>query len=304
MVNETKKIVVGLDLTDMDPTLIRYTAFLTSFMQVTQLYFVHIYQDNDLPEEMLEALLPDKSSHEAALRQEIENSVKAHAPQMAPPVEFIVKNGPLLPEIIQLLKEIDADLIVLGRKNTKGSGTFLTRIARRSRCSVLIIPDKRQPALENVLLCNDFSLRASEALQMVLAMGLHKDLTVYSQHIYYVPTGYHKSGKSFEEFSRIMKKHAVKRFHELVDPLDKGETEVIPIYTLDKKGDAAMLVNLAAESIQADLVVVGSKGRTFAAAIFLGSFAEMLIREEIETPLLVFKQKDEVLGVMDAIQQL
>ncbi|MFY9941798.1 MAG: hypothetical protein WAK57_06455 [Desulfobacterales bacterium] len=52
---------------------------------------------------------------------------------------------------------------------------------------------------------------------------------IYCLHVYSVPIGFYKTGKSYEEFAEIMKGHAQRDYMEFIKKADlKGLTAVPP----------------------------------------------------------------------------
>jgi len=49
-----KKILVPLDLTDMDEILIRYSAMFAHMMKSEKVYFIHVAKNLELPDSILE----------------------------------------------------------------------------------------------------------------------------------------------------------------------------------------------------------------------------------------------------------
>ena len=49
-----KRVLVALDLTEMDETLIAYTSFLGTIFDIDKLYFFHVARSLELPEQLLE----------------------------------------------------------------------------------------------------------------------------------------------------------------------------------------------------------------------------------------------------------
>jgi len=197
--------------------------------------------------------------------------------------------------------------VMVGRKKiTEGSGVILTRIARRIHCSIMIVPEEAELFLDDILVCADFSEWSQKALNKAVEMATStENPAVYCQHIFEVPTGYHAAGKSFAEFAQIMKKHALKRYNDFISSIDKKNITIAPILTLNKKKQSSSsIIQDTAASLGANIVIVGSKGRTFASSIFLGSFAEKLVRQEMNMPLMIVKGKDETMGVIKALQMI
>ena len=301
------RLLIGIDFTNTDKHILKHAAALCRFNQPEKVYFIHVNDNLDLPEEVRKELYGDVEPYDEYLRKEMEKTVEKSFPeheQLA--CEFMVVEGSLLPQMLHWAKIKEVDLAVLGRKTSKGSGIFLTRFTRRASCSVLIVPESYSEDIDSILVCNDFSINSELSMQKALEFAsTNPNTTIYSQNIYTVPVGYHKTGKSFDDFARIMKKHAINRYQEFCKRMSFDENVMVtPIFSLDKHSDTASLVKNTAESLQAKLIIIGSKGRTFAASIFLGSFAERMINKQTEVPLLVVKRKDETLGIMEAIKNL
>ena len=300
------KLLVGIDFTESDASIIQYTEFICKLSKPEKIYFIHVHNNFDLPEEIKKELSLEEP-YDEYLQDEMQQLVTANFSSHADfDIEYLIVEGAPFPQMLHWVKIKDIDLAILGKKNSVGSGVFLTRFTRRTSSSVLIVPENSETDLDSILVCNDFSINSELSIQKAIDFSkLLPSSTIYSQHIFTVPVGYHKTGKSFEEFASIMKKHALSKYREFEQGLNvpKG-IYITPIFTLNKKSDPATLVQKTADSMQAKMVIVGSKGRTFAASIFLGSFAECLVREQTNVPLLVIKRKDESLSVLDAIKKL
>ncbi|WP_020530157.1 universal stress protein [Flexithrix dorotheae] len=301
-----KRIMVGLDFTEIDKTVIKYTEFISKLVEPEKIYFIHFQQSLDIPDEVKQEIYDNSQPFDEILREEMISSVKEHFSSYENfEIEYLVAEGSRLGQALHWSKIKETDLFILGRKKEKISGVFLTRFTRRSRCSVLIVPQKAELNLENILLCNDYSNNSELAFERILNMAnLVPGVTIYSQHIYAVPTGYHKSGKSFDTIAGIMKNHSKKRHSEFLEKFPDIKAQVIPLYTLDKNEQPAKLINKTAESLQANLIVLGAKGMSYTSSLFLGSFAERLIRLQTDAPVLVVKSKDQVFGVFEAIKNL
>ncbi len=301
------RLMVGLDLTATDFALIRYTEFLCQVIDPHLICFVHTYEKPDLPQDVLDEIYGEGNPLSDIYKKQMEERVKKHFPSLEKhEVVFEVAEGTPLVELTRLTREKEADLLIVGRKpKTESSGVLLARLTRRSYCSVMIIPETAETMIDSILVCTDFSECSKFALSKAINLARRvKYANLYCHHIYEVPVGYHASGKSYQEFAQIMKRNAMKNYQALVAGTENSDIDLTPIITLDKGGKAAGIIHHTAKSIGAKMIVVGSKGRTFAASIFLGSFAEKLIRYEAEVPLFIVKRKNETLNVLEAIRSL
>jgi len=118
-------------------------------------------------------------------------------------------------------------------------------------------------------------------------------------HIYNVPVGYSKTGKSFEEFSEIMRLNADKDFKKFVSKHDHPELKCE--FILDSGESSGRQLLEEAHKMDVDMIILGSRGRTKSAAILLGSTAEKLIEVNNSLPMIIFKKKGETMGFFDAL---
>ena len=123
-------------------------------------------------------------------------------------------------------------------------------------------------------------------------------------NVYNVPSGYHYSGKSFEEFVEIMKQNAEESFNEFISEFDTKGINVEPKYVLDKKNDVAKKIYQFALKNKASAIAVGSKGRTQVAAVLIGSIAEKLINLNSQIPTIVVKQRRHNMDFLEALLKI
>jgi hypothetical protein len=65
--------------------------------------------------------------------------------------------------------------------------------------------------------------------------------------------------------------------------------------------DEGKLLLEEAIKMGADMILLGSRGRTQSAAILLGSVAEKLVMVNNVLPMLIFKKKGETVGFFEAL---
>lgn len=87
---------------------------------------------------------------------------------------------------------------------------------------------------------------------------------------------YGVAGVAAEELEETQKDRAAELFDEARAVADEYDAS---IETVTGKGDAAEAIVEAADSLDADHIVMGSHGRSGLSRIFLGSVAEAVIRE-------------------------
>jgi nucleotide-binding universal stress UspA family protein len=280
----------------MDEVVVRYASLFMNTLQAGSLSFIHIFENDTNP------LDPhSKNSIENDLRSFLNDQLKGES--FSWEISFL--KGEVHDELLQAIDKNDIDLLILGRKQEiRGSGSLPQKTVKRCHSSVLFIPEEPFHNLQKILVPVDFSDYSLIALKQALFLARQNGGQVICQHIYEVPSGYHRTGKDYYEFSEIMKNHAINDTKVFLKKHKLPPEELEFVYTLDKDGKPAKKIFKYALEEKMDMICLGSKGRTAAASIVLGSVADNLVKMNGEIPLLVVKTKDENLGFFDAISKL
>ncbi len=117
-----------------------------------------------------------------------------------------------------------------------------------------------------------------------------------------MPLGYYKTGKSYEEFSEIMKKNKLKYFKQFIEKIDSRGLTINPII-YDYKNKLINALNKLIVSENIDLIVLGSKGRSSSAAVLMGSLTEQLLLSS-NIPMIAVKEKGANMRFVDALMNL
>jgi nucleotide-binding universal stress UspA family protein len=302
-----KKLIVCLDQSPLDQTLIEYASFLTKVNPIRKIYFVSVIKNLSIPKEVLDEFpdLMEKMINERL--QSMEQEVQNHAKGLKnTKLSFLVKEGTLSKKILKLAEEKSVDLIMIGRKvQLPGTGVASSRLARRANCGLLIVPEGTHPQISNLLVPSDFSDYSKDALEESIMISKNlKNKEIFCQNVFSIPSGYHFTGKTFEEFKEIMQSYAEVNFKKFIRKIDAKGIKITPIYTLDDDDDPVQEIVSKAQEIKADLIVIGAKGKTAATALFIGSMAERLIQFNKSIPLLVTRPKGKNAGILDYILEI
>lgn len=305
---QIKKLIVCLDQSSLDETLVNFASFIARANQTKKIYFTNVIRNLNIPKDVL-----------TEFPNLIENMVEERKTQMKEIVEkyfendkeielaYVVKEGQLSKKILKLAHEKSADMIIVGRKvNLPGTGVLSQRLARRASCSLLIVPENAQPKIDKLLVPSDFSDYSKDAMEeaVLIAEKYGDNTEIICQNVFTVPSGYHFTGKSYEEFTAIMQMHAEINFKKFIRKIDTKNIDIRPVYTQDEDDDPVEDILAKAKEISADAIVIGAKGRTAATALFIGSMAERLIQLNDEFPLLVTRPKGKNAGILDYILEI
>lgn len=299
-----KVALVALDLAEMDDHLIRYMAMISNSLPLERIFFVHIAKTLELPADLLKEYPGLLEPLDENIAYGIRKKVDQHFGTSEIDVNCIVEEGNSIERILKLCKIKNIDLLVMGRKESlQGSGIVSSRIARKCPCSMLLVTQKFNSEIKSILVPIDFSQHSSLAMSRALELSEKTKAKLLSMHVYSVPNGYYKTGKSYDEFAQIMKSHAEKEYQRFLSQ-NHISSEIPCEYVLTDDGKYSDLTYEMAEKRSVDLVIIGSRGRTNLSSVLMGSVAEKLVYLDSQIPILIVKNKGENMGLLEALMKI
>nr|WKN34238.1 universal stress protein [Tunicatimonas sp. TK19036] len=308
-----RKIMVGLDTTEMDTSLIQFASFLARTGSAENVHFVNVIKRTQLPSKLRQEFPDLLEKARVDRRRELEKKVIEHFDLTLPvKVKISVEEGTMpSKEILKLSEKYNIDAIVVGRKaQLKGSSVVTQRLARRATCSLLIVPEREYTTINKVMVATDFTKESVAALNEAVALARYEQaignpVELVCHHAYEVPVGYHYSGKSFEECGDVMLEHAKRKYDKFIKKVDTEGVKVTASFSLIKNEDAVSNIYETARDQQIDCIVIGGKGKSAPTALFpIGTTTEKLIGKDTEIPLLIVRPKHKNAGLIDMLQRI
>ena len=305
MLYPLKRLLICLDLTVTDDVLLQYTAMFAKAMNVEKLYFIHVVKSLEIPEALKKEFPEMDTPLDETLVDRIRPKVDKYIDSKEIGYQIDIKDGNVTENILKWSKIKQIDLIIMGRKKPdNGTGANPTRIANISLCSVLMVPNNPSVTLKHVFVAVDFSAYAHRAVSRALEVKQRCGAEVTVQNVYRVPTGYHYTGKSYKEFAKIMSDNSIRDLDMFTKKYDLDKSGFNYITTLDDDDKPADKIFVEASRQNADLIMIGSRGRTTAASLLLGSVAVALLRYNFTTPFYIVKNKEQNLGFFQALMRI
>lgn len=279
-------------MTLLDSILISYAGFIARQLAAQKVLFVTVIPNETLPASFRTTLRLVGDEMIDLTREEIRERIEEHFP--ADPnieTEVLVVQGSPMEKLVGLANQYNIDLLLLGRKRElRGSGVISNGILRYVNCSVLLVPEHVKKKLLNILLCNDFSQFSKRAMDATLYFAARhpEDISIYSQHVIAWEEPASDSDED-EAFMAAARELALHQYNDFVRQFELSEFHLTPVFSLNKHREIAEIIHKTAQQKQADLVVVGSRGRSMQYPIMMGSLTEKLSRELVNIPLLVIK---------------
>ncbi len=211
-----------------------------------------------------------------------------------------------LDELLTEVVKRNADLLVVGARRHH----LAQRAAMLAPCSVLMVPDGAALRLDRLLVPVDFSETAELALREASRIAAHAGsaVTVVAVESDEDPWLDWKDypERCQQELNEFVERVAGRGhdFDCLVEPehrLDPSEPAGSGLDNFEGARTAASILDVA-ERLGATLIVAGTRGRTQAAAIFLGSVVEKVIHHS-PVPVLAVKRPGQQLGLVEGLLQ-
>jgi nucleotide-binding universal stress UspA family protein len=183
-----------------------------------------------------------------------------------------VEHGDRLDALLRFAVAEKIDLIVLGhRRESRGRRSTARRLAMKAPCSIWLVPEGASASLERILAPIDFSPRAADALQVATGVAESAGLDeLDALHVRFNP-----ASVTFDEYADIEIANEQEAFALFVAPIDLHGVWVKPIF--EEGSEVSTTVLRIAEERGSDLIVMGTRGRSAASAVLLGSETEQVI---------------------------
>jgi len=187
--------------------------------------------------------------------------------------------------IANAVDEMSPDLVVIGPHRRQALkdvfvGTTAERAIRASRRPILMANAVPAGAWRHILLALDMSECSADAARAVAELGLDEKATVTALHVFDTPAA--------PALARTdMAKDALEAYHEEEAAHARtelnaflGSLPVVPVSTVVERNAAspADAITKVAASVSADLLVLGTRGRSGLAKLLLGSVCEAVLR--------------------------
>ncbi len=199
--------------------------------------------------------------------------------------EHILRHGDPVDSILEITRQRDVGMIVLGTHGRKGfermfAGSIAEKVIRRADCPVLTLresantaPLRMKPRKPKILVPVDFSVHSYAALDYAtsLAGSIGANLTIL-----YVDETSHPASAQFPHDRPEWNSNANQDWLQLKKVRPK--THRVPCVHKLLRGTAANCITDLANCQDYDFVVLGTHGRSGIGRVVMGSVAEQVVR--------------------------
>jgi len=300
--NTIKKILVTTDSASEISTASRVGADLAARIGA-ELHILHVVKSYDADYDY--AVRDLSKSIQQKVEEELSATSKALDDGSHGGLVSAVRIGSTANQVLQYVQDHNIDLVVIevrrDGQGTKRLGVLSSALARAVPFDVLFVHPNQGGPFENLLVATDYSESASEAMVRAIDyVKLHGKGSVSAVHSFELPARHYYTGHTPEELREIFQQQSDKHFAEW---MGKIETKGLNITQATVEGETADAVLARAKETGADLLVIGSHGRTASSAMMIGSVAQK-IALNAECNVWVERSDGDAMGIWAAIKRV
>lgn len=273
------KIIVGIDFKELTSTILSYSIWISDIFSCKIILLFHILEYNLTPPSYLMPYINKEKQKIAKVLDALADGLKKYSLK----VEVEVIFGRLIESINTISKEGNV-LMVLGFKSHVAIPSTSERILKGTKIPVLIVHSEEfrevVPAkikVSNILCPVDFSENSLRALQVAKEVSNKAGAKLLIVHV--IPLNKVKAIIGEDEVVNKYLDYLKNEAENEMKNLAKGYNYKIIMGIPQEE--------ILKESKETDLIIIGSKGRSYAEAIIIGSVAETIIKNSKKTILLV-----------------
>jgi nucleotide-binding universal stress UspA family protein len=284
-----KNIEVGVDFSAGSRAALAQAVRMAHWNQAT-LHVVHVI-DEDLVTRVQETMDCLKiRSHERQTIDDVRGAAQCGLKDMVAPFDaqgISLKQDAILGnpfrEILRRVNKVSADLLLLGAKGQSGpgpgAGVLAAKCVRKAATKVLLVAEGMEGSFKTIVACVDFSTMSRLVVDQAIRLAQQDRAALHVLHVFSKPW---EAWDYLEVSPYDADKHEQALRNRLEEFLRTFEVETseleIELQVLEHSQDAPGILQFARDH-QADLVVVGTHGRTGLRAILMGTVAERIVRD-------------------------
>ncbi len=204
-------------------------------------------------------------------------------------------NGDVLTGVLQEAVNMHADLLLVSTGAAAASRrAFERRLAMMAPCSVWMVPVTGEPRLGRILAPIDFSPRSADALEVATAIAERAgSVSCRALHV-----RFNSALTGPDDLDEILVGQEKEAFSIFSARVDLHGVDPDPVF--EEGADIGRTILRVAAEQQADLIVMGTRGRTRAASMLIGSETEHTLQSS-DTPVLAVKHFGSRLRFLEAL---
>jgi nucleotide-binding universal stress UspA family protein len=203
------------------------------------------------------------------------------------PVEFSLREGDVVRRVVDEVRGLEADLLVMGTHGRGGFerwvlGSVTEKIIRKASCPVMTIPaadeaPPQRPLFKRILCAMDFSEPSLAALRFALSLSQEAAAHLTVLHVLEWPSDETASQKAYDvsDYRSYLESEARARLRRIVPEGSRDWCEIDEVLAFGKSYPELLRV---AQEDRSELIVMGVHGRNALDLMLFGSTTHHVVR--------------------------
>lgn len=290
------RVLAALDLSLLDKKLLEYLASVSPVFETQKVYFVHIMPDFKVPKNVdveFHKLFSSAYPVDEKVRDELAFQVGSAFEQLKGiELNVEVREGSPYKKLIHWTEVKEVDLLVVGQKEiSEGSGITAKRVARKTKCNVLFVPNKASADIKNILVPIDFSDHSAKALRSALEICKKlPDAKVTCLYVVDLPIDdYYSRSLQSTGYKAVLMEAAQKAYDQFMQEHAFDLNLIEPTFVENYYQNTAQHIHEYAQNAPCDLIMIGAQGHTAFENFLYGSVTERLVEKNKSVPLMIIR---------------
>ena len=280
------KVIVPIAHQESDASILTYAAKQAALGIGSDYQFVHIIDDTSATSQ----------SEIQRLQAKMQKFVEPFFAEAINPPKLgykVITSSHILDSLLEQVIAERADLVMLGHHKPLATHRALgSHLAMLAPCSVWVVPDNSSTEIRNIIAPIDFSTPSRESVANAVGIAKKANSHVYALHVYF-----DESSIRYEEHVEKIRHNEEAALEGFLSIIEKDGVQIEGVFAESAKPSNEILRQ--AEDKDSNLIVIGTRGRSKAASILLGSVASRVLAEA-EIPVLAIHH-GKSLGLKDAL---
>ncbi|MGJ8723273.1 MAG: universal stress protein [Roseibacillus sp.] len=282
---EANPIIAAIDFSQSSPSVLHHSLYVSA-SNSAPVIALHILDENRLPGvKAKDSEDPEIKTLVLNAKSRLESWLKKHT-SVEPP-ENMIRVGHPGKQIQKCVEETHASLLVIAANDTTKSrmGAIASRCVRTVQCDVMVLRRKQRGNFKRVMICTDFSATSALALERAIATALKEGAELHIVHTMYPPAQdvwgevlEHKmaASETYQEECRSRVDSLMKTF---IAPHLEALSQFEYSITILESVCPSIAITAQIKKVEADLIVLGTRGHSPMMSHFLGTNAERLMHD-------------------------
>ena len=279
--NQLRSIVVGVDFSRCSLKALAHAVRIARWNEA-RLHVLHVIDGLDVAD-LAEAVRAPLDEVRAQVARTAAHELEARVLEVGGDATIQVEIGPPIDEILKALRRVSADLLVVGANGGSephlGAGTLAVKCLRKATTKVLLVSAEAADSFRTIAACVDFSPASRVVVEQARRVALSEGSEIHCLHVYHPPwQRLHYLTPTAEVKPDIQTQYLAALHDRLEEFAGLNPTSAVRCALFPHARYGTGIVEYARQ-ISADLIVLGTRGRTNLPYIMAGSTAEHLLRE-------------------------